>query len=98
MSDDGRCLPELRGNFTLENVYKKIEHEKMGNYARIEINQNVDNADQKVKWFLKVHKTYKLLWQAYFQFSFFPSFYSGSHFTNFSIFTPLKRRVKLRNC
>ena len=61
----------------------KIEHEGMGTCARIEINQDADNADEKVKWFLKVHKTYKLLWEAYFYFSFFPSFYSRSRFTNF---------------
>ena len=71
--------------------------EELKNCARIEINQDADNADQKVKWFLKVHATYKLLWEAYFPLSFFPSFDSGSHFTNFSIFTPLKMRVKLRN-
>ena len=35
----------------------KIEHEGMGTCARIEISQDADNADQKVKWFLKVHKT-----------------------------------------
>ena len=34
----------------------KIEHEGMGTCARIEISQNADNADQKVKWFLEVHK------------------------------------------
>ena len=28
----------------------------MGTYARIEISQGADNADQKVKWFLKVIK------------------------------------------
>ena len=28
----------------------------MGTYARIETNEDADNADQKVKWFLKVHK------------------------------------------
>ena len=75
----------------------KIEHKGIGTYARTEISQEADNADQKVNWFLKVHKTYRLLCEAYFQCSFFPSFYSGSHFTNFSIFTLLKMRVKLRN-
>ena len=34
-----------------------IEHEGMDACARTEISQNVDNSDQKVKWFLKVHKT-----------------------------------------
>ena len=74
----------------------KIEHEGIGTCARIEINQDADNADQRVKWFLKVHKIYKLLWEAYFQFSFSPRFYSGLHFAKFSSFTPLKMRVKLR--
>ena len=44
----------------------KIEHEGMGTCARIDISQDADNTDQKVKWFLKVHKTYKFLWEAYF--------------------------------
>ena len=39
----------------------KIEHERIGTCARIEIIQDADNADQKVKWFRKVHKTYRLL-------------------------------------
>ena len=75
----------------------KIGYEGKGTCARTEISQDADNGEQKVKWFLKVYKAYKLLWEAYFQFSFPASFYSGSHFTNFSIFTPLKLRVKLRN-
>ena len=66
----------------------KIEYEGIGICARVEITQGADNADQKQKWFLKVHKIYKLLWEAYLQFSFFPSFYSGSHFINSSIFNP----------
>ena len=75
----------------------KIEYEGIGTCARIEISQDADNADQKVKWFLKVLRRYKLLWEACI-FNFFPSFHSGSHFTNFSIFTPLKMRVvKLTN-
>ena len=45
----------------------KIQYEEIGTCARIVISQDADNADQKVKWFLKVHKTYKLLWGAYFQ-------------------------------
>ena len=44
----------------------KIEHEETATCARIEINQDADNTDQKVKWFLKVHKTSKLLWEACF--------------------------------
>ena len=43
----------------------KIEHEGMGTYAGIEISQDADNSHQNVKWFLKVHKTYKLLLEAY---------------------------------
>ena len=74
----------------------KIGHKAMGTCAIIEISQYADNEDQKVKSFLKVHKTYKLLWEARFQLSFFPSFYSGSHFTNLSIFIPLKIKFKQR--
>ena len=48
----------------------KIDYEGIGTCPRIEISQDADNADQNVKWFLKVHETYKLLWEAYFQFSF----------------------------
>ena len=96
MSSDRHCLPEL-GQFYLGKRMNKIENEGIGICARIEMSQDADNADQKVKWFLKVHKTYEFLWEACFQFSFFPPFYLGSHFTNFSIFTPLNMRVKLRN-
>ena len=49
MSNYGHCLPELGRNFTLENVKTEIEHEEIGNRARIEISQEADNADQKVK-------------------------------------------------
>ena len=73
----------------------KIEHEEIGTCARIEIRQDAGNADQKIKWFLKVHKTYKLLREACFRLSFSPSFYSHSHFTNISIFTSLKMKMKL---
>ena len=38
----------------------------MGTHAGTEISQDADNANQKVKWFMKVHKTFKLLWEAYF--------------------------------
>ena len=44
----------------------------MSTCARIEISQDAYNADRKtgrkVKWCLKVHKTYKLLWEVYFKF------------------------------
>ena len=36
-------------------------NEGIGTCARIEISQDADSTDQKVKWFLKVHKSYKLL-------------------------------------
>ena len=60
----------------------KIEHEGIGTCARIEMSQDADSADQKVKLFLKVLKTYKLCVN-----NFFPSFYTCSHFTNF-LFSP----------
>ena len=40
----------------------KVEQEWIG--ARTEISQDADNADQEVKWFLQVHKTYEFLWEA----------------------------------
>ena len=52
----------------------KIEHEGTGTCARIERSHDDDSTDQQVKWFLKVHKTYKLLWQGIFSIFFFPSF------------------------
>ena len=87
---------ENTGTFYLGKRTDKIEHDGIGTYTRIEISQNVDNANQKVKWFPKGHKAHKLLWKACFQI-FFPSFYSGSHLTNFSIFTPMKMQIKLAN-
>ena len=38
-------------------TYKKTEYEGIGTCARIEIRQDADNTNQKVKWFLKVHET-----------------------------------------
>ena len=64
------------------------EHKWISTCARIDISQDTDNADQKVKWFLKVRKTYKFLWEASFQLSFSPSFYSGSQFTMFRFSPP----------
>ena len=64
-SNDGHCVPELGGNFTLRKRIDKIEHEGMGACARTEISQDADNAGKKVKWFLEVHKTYKPLWEAH---------------------------------
>ena len=36
----------------------KIEHEEIGICARTERSKDADNAEQKLKWFLKVQKTY----------------------------------------
>ena len=72
----------LGGEFYLGKRMNKFEHEGMGTCARIEISEDADNANQKVKWFLKVHKTYKLLWTAFFNYLFSPSFYSRSHYTD----------------
>ena len=45
----------------------KIVHEETGGtYAEIEISKHADNTDQKIKLFSEVHKTEKLLWEAYF--------------------------------
>ena len=70
-----------RGKEGTKRAINKIEHEGIITYARIEISQDADNGDQKVKSFLKVDKAYKLLWKAYFQFYFFPSFYFLFRFT-----------------
>ena len=65
----------------------RIEHEGIGSCARTEISQDADNTDQKVKWILKVDKTYKLLWEAYFKFS-FPKFLFRFAFYKFFDFHP----------
>ena len=41
-------------------VFAGVTGHRMGTNASIEIGQDADNADQKVKWFMKVHKTYRL--------------------------------------
>ena len=92
MSNHGHCLPELRHNFGKRT--DKIEHEKIG--ARTEVSQDEDNSDQKVKWFLKFKKYTNFCGEHIFNYL-FPSFNSPSHFTNFTIFTLLKMRVKLVN-
>ena len=46
----------------------KIEHEGMGTCARTEIGQDADDANQKIKWFLKVHKTCKIFAKHIFNF------------------------------
>ena len=52
----GRSVFQNWGQFYLGKRTNKIEHEGIGACARIEISQDADNADQKVKCFLKVHK------------------------------------------
>ena len=77
VSNDRHCLPELGeggGAILRWKMHSKIEHKGMGTCPSIEISQDADVPDQKVKWFLKVRKAYKLLWEAYFSLSFFPSF------------------------
>ena len=49
MSKDGHCLPELGAQFYLGKHIDKVEHEGMGNCARIEISQDAENAHQKSK-------------------------------------------------
>ena len=66
----------------------KIEHEEIGKCAGIEISQDANNADQKVKSFPKVHKTYKLLREAYFSDYLSPSFYSHSYLKFFDFHLP----------
>ena len=61
MSNDRHCPSELGGGGGGGQLYlgkriNKIEHEGMGTCGRIEVSQEAENADQKVKWFLKVHK------------------------------------------
>ena len=70
----------------------KIEDEEIGTCARVEISQDANNTDQKVKWSLKVHKTYKLCGKHFFQFSFFSSFYSGSFLQIFPFLLPENER------
>ena len=65
----------------------KVECERIGTCARIEISQDGDNADKKVKWFRKVDKTYKLLWKAYFQLS-FPQVFIQVHILQICRFSP----------
>ena len=71
----------------------KIEHEGIGAFARTEISQDENNADQKVEYSLK------LLWEAYFQLSFFLcQYFIHVHILQIFRFSPsLKMRVKLRN-
>ena len=52
--------------FYLGKHMDKIEDKEIVTCARIEISQDTDNTDQKVNYFRTVHKTYKLLLEAYF--------------------------------
>ena len=49
--------------FYLGKRIDNIELEETGTCARIDISQNAVNADQKVKWFLKVHKRNIPFWE-----------------------------------
>ena len=51
--------------FYLGKRTNKIEHEGTGTCVRIEISQDTDNADQKAKWFLKVHKGLHIIYRGY---------------------------------
>ena len=72
----------------------KIEHEGVGTYARVEISQDAGNVDQKVKWFLRVHKNFQTFVGSIFSIFFFPKFLF--RFTFYQCFD-LMMRVKLRN-
>ena len=91
MSNDGHCLAELGGGGGGEGGFlgksmNKIEYEGIGTCVRIQISQDADNADQTVKWFLKVHKTYKLLWENLF--STFPQVFIHGHILQIFRFSP----------
>ena len=50
-------LPSRAGaQFYIGKRTEKIEHEEIGTCAAIEISQDADNIDQKVKWFTKINK------------------------------------------
>ena len=68
----------------------EIVHKGISSCARIEIRKDADNADQKVKWFLKVHKTYKHLWEAYLQFPCSQVFIQVHILQNFRFSSPSK--------
>ena len=103
MSNDGHCLPKQEP-ILLWKTMDKIKHE--GQVPLQEISQDADNAKEKVKWFLKVYKIKKLLWEAYFKFSFFQVFIQV-HILQIIRFSPppphppppppLNMRIKLRN-
>ena len=62
-----------------------------------EIGQDAESADEKVKRFLKVQKTCKLLWKVYFTFSFSQDFIHVHILQNFSILTPPDNESKHKN-
>ena len=84
------------GQVSIGKRTDKVEHKGIGTCARIEMSKDADTAEQKVKWFLKVHKIYKLLWEAYFQFSFLFTF-TFYKFFDFHPPPPPEMRVTLRN-
>ena len=59
--EEGDLSSRTGAQFYLGKRMNKIEHEEIGTCAKIGTSQDVDNVDQKVKWFVK-H-----LWKAYFQ-------------------------------
>ena len=58
--------------------------------AGTEISYDADNADQKLEWFLEVHKTYTHLMGIIFLISFFPKFLFTFTFYKFFDFHPIK--------
>ena len=64
-----------------------MEHEGIGNCVRTEISQDAGSADQNVKWFLKVHKTYKFVGIMFLIF-FFPKLLFRFTFYQFFDFHP----------
>ena len=70
----------------------------MGTYARSEIRQDKDNADQKVKWFLKVYKTLQTFVGSILLIIFPPKFlYWFTFYQLFDFHPALKMKVKHRN-
>ena len=65
----------------------KIKHEGIGTCTRIEISQDADNADQKVKCFLKGHKHTDFCRKHIFNFL-FPKFIFQVHILQIFQFSP----------
>ena len=51
----GKMKDQITRNYLGKHT-DKVEHGEIGTCARIEISQDADNADQKVKWSLQVDK------------------------------------------